>query len=398
MTRIAVTGADGYIGRRVVARLPVGEVVRLSRRKPADASLAWAPFDLGDTAPVLPANVSAVIHLAADVGLTLAPDRELANLRGLLAAAKATGAKFVFVSSQSAKSPRGAYGERKAAAEALVRAAGGSIVRPGLVIGGRNPKGLAAQIITLSRMPVLPDFGRVARVQAIHVEDLAEALVAVARQPSAGLLEFANSAMTLRELIVLVARRLRAGSPVFVSIPVFITRMVAGSARQGPRASLRQMLGLQVMHDTMHQLGLSHCDVSLAAFPSNRPLRRALLIEGKTLLKAAGLKNPPSMMIRRYVRLVERDLVPRAVDLAPIRRLGSAAVAGRRDRPDLDELRRRLELAVTLFECSPRGAVAAMRFHRRSWIGTFFGLGLLVPAAIVDVVRIGLVPLVSGQK
>lgn len=395
--RIAVTGADGYIGQRVVARLAADDGIRLSRRKPVDTRLPWAPFDLADAAPVLPANVSAVIHLAADVTFSLTPEQELANLRGLLAATAATGATFVLVSSQSAKNPRGEYGERKAAAEALVREAGGVIVRPGLVIGGRRPKGLAAQIVALSRMLVLPDFGRVAQVQTIHVEDLAEALIAVARGPGDRTLELAGPSMTLRQLIALVAHRLRGGSPAFFPVPIVVTRAAAGNARRGPRASLRQMLDLQMMQDAMHELGLSHREVSLAALPSSRPLRRALLIEGRALLKVAGLKRAPTTMIRRYARIIERDAIPRAIDLAPLHKLGSAAVAARRDRIDLDELRRRLMLALALFECSPEGASAVMRFVRASWLGTMFGLALLGPAALIDVVRTRLAPRLPGR-
>lgn len=390
--RIAVTGADGYIGRRVAAHAGVDEVVRLSRRRPADPASAWAPFDLADPAPALPVGVGAVIHLAADVAFKLTAEQELANLHGLLTAAKAEGAAFVLVSSQSAKNPRGEYGERKAAAEALVREAGGVIVRPGLVIGGRRPKGLAAQLVSLARMSMLPDFGRRAQVQAIHVEDLAPALLAAARGPGGRTLELAGPAMTLRQLIARLAQRLGRGASFFVPVPMFVTRIAAGKARRGPRASLRQMLELQPMQDAMAELGLVHRDVSLAAMRSNRPLRRALLLEGRALLAAVGLKRAPSSMIRRYVRIIERGAGPTTVDLAPLRKLGSAAVAGRTDRADLNELRRRLTLAVALFECSPQGAAAVMRFRAQSWFGTLIGLGLLGPAALVDIVRTRLAP------
>jgi hypothetical protein len=364
----------------------------MSRRKPEDAHLAWAPFDLADPAPKIPADTCAVIHLAADVGFALTAQQELESLRGLVAAAKVADAVLVLVSSQSAKNPRGEYGERKAAAESVVREAGGVIVRPGLVIGGRRPKGLAAQLISLSYMPLLPDIGRRAQVQTIHVEDLAQALVVVARGAGGRTLELAGSVMTLRQLISTMARRLRSGAPMFLPVPLAITRLVAGNAMRGPRSSLRQMLDLQVMRDSMAELGLNHMEPSLAALRSNRPLRRALLIEGRALLVAAGLRRPPGSMLRRYVRIIERDALPRPVNLEPLHRLGSAAVAARRDRIDLDELRRRQTLAVTLFDCSPQGAAATMRFERKSWLVTVMTLGLLGPAVIGDILRTRLVP------
>lgn len=389
--RIAVTGADGYIGRRVVARLPADRVVKLSRRKPQTDASNWAPFDLADPAPTLPPAVDAVIHLAADVTFSLTPEQELANLRGLLAAAKAASATFVLVSSQSAKSPLGEYGERKAAAETLVRKAGGVIVRPGLVIGGRRPKGLAAQLVKLGGFPLLPDFGPKAQVQAIHVEDLAEALIRVARGPGGRILELAGALMPLRALIARMAQRRRGGSPVFAPMPEFVVCALAGKARRGPRASLRQMFNLQPMQDDMGKLGLRHMALELAATSSNRPLRRALLVEGRMLLAVVGLKRPPASMNMRYARIIERDASPRAADLALLRKLGSAAIVARRDLSDLDELRRRLTLAVALFECSPEGAATVMRFQPVSSLGVFLGLASLGPAAAIDIIRTRLV-------
>jgi hypothetical protein len=102
-------------------------------------------------------------------------------------------------------------------------------------------------------------------------------------------------------------------------------------------------------------------------------------------------------MIRRYARIIERDVIPRAIDLAPLQKLGTAAVAARRDRTDLDEHRRRLMLALALFECSPEGASAVMRFVQSSRLGTMLGLALLGPAALIDILRTRLVSRLSGR-
>jgi nucleoside-diphosphate-sugar epimerase len=388
LRRIAVTGADGYIGRHVIERLR-GAAIHMSRRKPATQA-QWVKFELSDPTPSVPPGVGVIIHLAADIRLALTAEQELAGLQGLIAAAKRECAALIYVSSQSAKRPLGEYGQRKAAAEKLVAEAGGTIVRPGLVVGGRRPKGLAAQLVQLSRMPLLPDLGPRAQVQPIHVGTLADALVELARSPRSGVIELGGELMTFRRLITQFGETRRGAAPRFVRIPTGLIEAACGTARRGARASLRQMLQLQPLTDDLPSLGLVPPDLRVIAMPSNRPLRRALLAEGKALLKCVGCARPRAALLRRYARVLEEDVAPAPADLQPLRRLGPAVVAARYERADLDELRRRLDLALALFEFTPEGAAAGMRFRTASWIGTLVRLALLGPAAAVDLVRIGL--------
>ena len=102
--RIAITGATGYIGRRLIraARLSGHDVLALSRRPVREPGVAWQPYDLCDlVCPPLPVDVAAVFHLAADTGNAPAaePD-ELGAAQLLMSAADSVGATFVFVSSQ----------------------------------------------------------------------------------------------------------------------------------------------------------------------------------------------------------------------------------------------------------------------------------------------------------
>ena len=68
MRSVVVTGASGFIGGRLIARLPEMQIWALSRQRPigAGANVTWIPTDLaeGDLPTSLPNQIDAVIHLA----------------------------------------------------------------------------------------------------------------------------------------------------------------------------------------------------------------------------------------------------------------------------------------------------------------------------------------------
>lgn len=192
---LAVTGATGFVGRRVRALASVP--VRALARRPQDGA-DWVTGDLGDTAALdrLCEGVEAVVHVA---GVVNAADRagfERGNVRGtanMIAAARRAGVqRFVQVSSLSAREPGlSDYGASKAAAEAEVMASGLDwvIVRPPGVYGPGDTEMLAvfkAARWGLGLVPVSTE----ARLSLIHVDDLARALLALAGGgPSGEILE-----------------------------------------------------------------------------------------------------------------------------------------------------------------------------------------------------------------
>ena len=140
---LVVTGASGYIGSRLCeAAWRAGwNVVALARRPPAVWGVEFRAYDLAQTRQVdLPAAATAIVHLAADTQHA-EPDlqQELAALRSLIEASEKTGARLVLVSSQAAAAdaPTG-YGRAKWQLEQLTLAAGGVVLRPGMVYGGRE--------------------------------------------------------------------------------------------------------------------------------------------------------------------------------------------------------------------------------------------------------------------
>jgi nucleoside-diphosphate-sugar epimerase len=133
----AVTGANGYVGGVICAALGP-ETLRLVRRPTGPADVAWSFGD--DPTEVLRARgVTRVVHAAWDMKASRLAELEagcVAGSRILLKAATAAGAAFTFISTISAfEGARSAYGKAKLQVERMVLAAGGNVLRPGLVYG-----------------------------------------------------------------------------------------------------------------------------------------------------------------------------------------------------------------------------------------------------------------------
>jgi nucleoside-diphosphate-sugar epimerase len=193
----AVTGATGFVGRRVLAlaQTPLRALTRSTQS--AHPGVTWISGDLA-TPGALCTGTSAVLHIA---GIVSAPTRaafDAGNVAGtatMLAAARAAGvARFVHVSSLAAREPDlSMYGASKAEAEALVRESGLDwvIVRPPGVYGPDDREMLDIYKLAARALYIAPP----GRISLIHVDDLARALLALATTgPSHTILEIDDGA------------------------------------------------------------------------------------------------------------------------------------------------------------------------------------------------------------
>lgn len=195
---VAITGAAGFLGTALAARLPgarLTDVDTLDVRDPIPASAF--------------AGCEAIVHLAALTGvapsLSRAAEYRRTNADGtaaVVAAAVAAGVRRVVVTSSSSVygecpgpavedgtplRPLSPYGESKAAAEAAVRAASGSslarvVVRPFTVYGpGQRPDMLIARLLAGEVGVRLFPFVR----DLTYVDEVVDGLVAALSVPVA---------------------------------------------------------------------------------------------------------------------------------------------------------------------------------------------------------------------
>lgn len=376
--RVVITGASGYIGVRLTSlALERGHDVTIaSRRRPSAIQAPWLSYDLSlDNSLALPEGTDAVVHLAANTAHTHSRIEgcEVVAAQRLLESARDVGAKFLFVSSQTARvdAPT-AYGRTKWRIEQEVLSAGGWVVRPGQVYGGelRGLFGMLANAIR--RLPLLPKFVPAPKVQPIHVDDLAEGLLRILERSDApsGVYSLAapEPVSFSRFLDAIAKSRLRRWRG-FVPVPIMIVDALAAILSE----KLQSRLGLERLHSLfslpvmetasdLKRLGLSLRPLRSGMHPSGSERRRSLLREGRALLAYVLKELPPgSAMLRRYVRAIEQlrggkaMCLPELFLVSPlfILLLDESAWA---DKATRAEFSWRLDASTMLAEATPLGA------------------------------------------
>jgi uncharacterized protein YbjT (DUF2867 family) len=225
--RIAVTGATGFVGRQIVARLRnMGhEVVPLSRRTSIDLASS-EPATLREALD----GCQSVVHCAGinrEIGTQTYDAVHIRGCQALVEAARSAGVGHIGVLSFLRARPDGpsAYHRSKWAAEAIIRESGipFTVLKAG-VIYGRGDHMLDHLSHALQTFPLFALVGmRDQRVRPVAVDDVARILEAAAtgderlRNRTIGVL--GPDEMTLGEAVRRVAQAV-GRRPAFVRLPV----------------------------------------------------------------------------------------------------------------------------------------------------------------------------------
>jgi NADH dehydrogenase len=393
--KIVVTGATGYIGERLVRHaVSLGHEVIAASRRPVNSQIEWIPFDLSVANEIsFPNKIDAVFHLAAATTMNIDPAMEIGAAQGLIKSGEQVGAKFIFVSSQTAsENAPTAYGKTKWEIEKLILASGGWIVRPGQVYGGAE-RGLFGVLVSVVRkLPVIPAFLPAAKIQPVHVDDLVLALLRCAEStsiPSSVLCIGASQPISfthfLRTIALMRLRRIRLPVPVPVAL-VRLAGVVIG-------ARLRTKLGLDRLSSLfdlpamltecdMQSLGLSLRPLSSGMTRSGNDRRRSLIREGLALLTYMLRVRPTPALVRRYVRCIERIRGGQALTLPQFVFRFPACIALLEQSGTVDaEIIWRLNASVNFAEASVQGA---RRFLAIGETSNFFTNGVLMTCAVTS--------------
>ena len=189
LSSLFITGGSGFIGRHLLARIAhrYDRIIALSRTaRPPEGRITWIKGDIREPGTWV-AHLEAgahVAHLAAATGAATATLHRAVNAQGMErlvnACARAHVGGLLFVSSIAAgfpDDPRYPYATAKREAEAILRAGPVPfvIVRPTIVLGAGSS--ILARLASLAGGPMVAAIGNGrARVQPIHVEDVADAL------------------------------------------------------------------------------------------------------------------------------------------------------------------------------------------------------------------------------
>jgi nucleoside-diphosphate-sugar epimerase len=335
-SHLIITGASGYIGRRVVQMaLASGREVTVLGRLAGVRGVRFAQWQLGEPLPAveLPQGRVALIHLAHDWS-----DRDTGgiNFQGterLVIAARERGvSRFVFASSQSARRDAlNAYGRIKSAIEQLFSDKDTVSARIGLVYGGPRVGlyGLLVKLVSLA--PVLPMVEPRRLVQPIHLDEVCRGLLALADGSMSGWVGLAApDLMSFGEYLRVLAHE-GVGVPLaVVPVPLWLALCIAAVSSLipfAPHVDKERILGLagtQPLDCQEHLKILGLSVMGLAEGLRRDQLgRKVILREGHLLSYYLLGKSPRGTLIRRYARAVRRVenfgplALPRIVRLLP---------------------------------------------------------------------------------
>lgn len=312
--KIAVTGATGYIGTQFLSHaLKMGhEILALSRQRKFSGEIEWKQYDLNYSADFqLPDGVDAVIHLAVITDIYKQDVDQIKAAEVLIRASQKIGAKFIFISSQTARLDAPTeYGRIKFQIERRVLDIGGLVIRPGQVYGGLL-RGLYGEIVKMVKaLPMLPKFYPDPLIQPIHIDDLCMGILSAIDNPSLykRIISLADpNAIPFSIFIYSIARYRLNVSKYFIPFPQIMSLLILRLASPRGYSSLRSLFSLPSMDtaSNLEELGLILRPLEYGLSPPKKRRRRAMLLEADAIFNYIFKVRQKPIFCRRYLRCMD---------------------------------------------------------------------------------------------
>jgi nucleoside-diphosphate-sugar epimerase len=379
--KVAVTGATGYIGEALLAAIAKKGYKSLAlSRRPTLWADEWCEYDLFSSILSLPNDVSCVVHLAMnfEINSYSEQEKEIKAAIILAEAAKKVGAKFIYISSQTASlSAPTMYGKTKWEIENVVKAFNGVTIRPGLVYGGA-PSGLFGQLTDLMRKsPFVPFFIPAPKVQPIHINDLCDAILQACKpnvQANTFCIASNNSIGFHQFLKLLSTYKLRRYS---INIPIpkfFIDVAYKLLPNNIVLTKLHSLFNLPYMktENDLSVLGLQLRDLRSGLHHSGSYRRRLLLAEGYALFTYLYREKSTLFKLRRYVKFIELNSTNEPLYFKRVICVYPNLIALIENNSNLkrkewyQKFIYRLDVATALAEASPQGAKQFLRLDKKN--------------------------------
>jgi uncharacterized protein YbjT (DUF2867 family) len=283
--KILLSGATGLIGSHALRHLRAAghTVLGLSRRRPAgEPAQNWIEADFGSLSsaqhwlPLLQ-GVDAVINCVGIIRETRPGDFDRLHRAAPIAsfaACELAGVRRVIQVSALGSHPDAAtgYWRSKGAAEAdlLARDLQATIIRPSLVYGDNGASSVMFRMLATLPVLMMP-MAHGARVQPIHIDDLAAIIVRLVIAPDAPreLATTGPRATTMAGYLGDLRRGMAAAPALVMDLPRPLARAVARVAALAPSSALTPE-SLRMLEQSAD--GSNTADASAAAALLDRPL------------------------------------------------------------------------------------------------------------------------------
>lgn len=273
MSSVVVTGSSGYLGAHLVTALAAaGHTVAGWTRREHNLRQPQQVASLS--------GVDALVLCAWDFSVRSLEDERRVNVAGstaLIRAAQAAGVvRIILISSLSAfPGTPSWYGTAKVELEAVVLAAGGVVLRPGL-IWGDPPGGLVARLTrVVARAPIVPVVGAQQPLWTCHVDDLAAMVLFQVDNPSppAEPVPCAHpEPLTFQQVLQVLAAQ-QGADPLWLPVPLWA---VVAALRTAEGMGLRLGLRSDGLRGLFARSPALRFDLAQAGAPGFRPLAREL--------------------------------------------------------------------------------------------------------------------------
>ena len=284
---VLILGATGLIGRYVLQGLRAAgcTVKGASRKRPPDQRPEdWLELDFGrmtsvqDWLPLL-AGVDAVVNCVGIIREVRDGDFDRLHRAApvaVFAACERLGVRRVVQVSALGSHPDAAtgYWRSKGAAEAdlMARPLSATVIRPSLVYGDAGASSVMFRMLATLPVLMMPMAHR-ARVQAIHVDDLAAVMVKLVMAQGdvpRELVVVGPRATTMTGYLAALRSGMAAPPALVLDLPMPLARMVAQAAALVPSSALTPESLLMLEHSAD---GSNTADPAAAAAMLERPLR-----------------------------------------------------------------------------------------------------------------------------
>jgi dihydroflavonol-4-reductase len=275
MRHAFVTGATGFVGRKLVAALlrdgwRVSVLARSPERVRANVEVV-----VGDLAkPHVPAQVDVIFHVAANIDFSASRERMFAdNVQGTAnLLAQARGARFVYTSTAGVwgldhqrfdetsehHGTRVAYLQSKRAAEQLLRGVDAVILNPGHILGTGGAWDELFVRLRAGKVPAVPP----GVASWCHVDALVEAQLAAVERGRCGAHYLLGGADASYAELTTQAAHMMSVPPPKVA-PAFAIKLASWLRRDPPRDLATILCGRLLFSSERARAELGYCPLSL---------------------------------------------------------------------------------------------------------------------------------------